>query len=66
MIVVSGFSNYKQALDYYNKFSAENNIRNSSGKNMMTFIINMENLKLLNKDGNPGRYRLFFMDNYLK
>ena len=66
MIAVSGFSNYGQALDYYNKFSAEKNVRNSSGKNMMTFIITMENLKILNKDGNPGRYQLFFKENYLK
>ena len=66
MIAVSGFSNYTQALDYYKKFSAEKNIRNSAGKNMMTFIINLENLKILNTDGNPGRYQLFFMENYLK
>ena len=66
IITVSGFSDYTQAMDYYNKFNAEKNVRNSSGKNMMTFIINMENLKLLNADGNPGRYQLFFRDNYLK
>ena len=66
MITVSGFRDYTQAMDYYNKFNAEKNIRNSSGKNMMTFIINMENLKLLNTDGNPERYQLFFRDNYLK
>jgi TolA-binding protein len=66
MIAVSGFSNYTQALDYYKNFSAEKNVRNSAGKNMMTFIINLENLKILNSDGNPGRYQLFFMENYLK
>jgi outer membrane protein assembly factor BamD (BamD/ComL family) len=66
MITVSGFSDYSQAKDYYNKFNAEKNIRNSSGKIMMTFIINMENLQLLNNDCNPGRYQLFFEDNYLK
>ena len=66
IITVSGFSDYTQAMDYYKKFSAEKNIRNSSGKNMMTFIINMENHKLFNTDGNPGRYQLFFLDNYLK
>jgi outer membrane protein assembly factor BamD (BamD/ComL family) len=66
IITVSGFSDYSQAMDYYSKFNAEKNVRNSSGKNMMTFIINMENLKLLNADGNPERYQLFFRDNYLK
>ncbi len=66
MITVSGFPDYSQAKDYYIKFNAEKNIRNASGKNLMTFIINMENLQLLNNDGNPGRYQLFFEDNYLK
>ncbi len=66
IITVSGFSDYTQAMDYYKKFNTEKNVRNSSGKNTMTFIINMENLKLLNADGNPGRYQLFFRDNYLK
>jgi tetratricopeptide (TPR) repeat protein len=66
MITVSGFPDYAQAMDYYNKFSAEKNIRNSSGKKMMTFIINMENLQILAKDGNPDRYQIFFMENYLK
>jgi tetratricopeptide (TPR) repeat protein len=66
IITVSGFSNYRQALDYYNKFSIEKNVRNSAGKTMMTLIISDENLKILNKDGNPGRYQIFFMDNYLK
>jgi tetratricopeptide (TPR) repeat protein len=66
MIIVSGFSNYTQAMDYYKKFSIEKSIRNPSGKNMIDFIINNENLKILNKDGNPGRYLLYFMENYLK
>ncbi len=66
MITVSGFPDYPQALDYYKKFSAEKNIRNPAGKKMLTFIITGDNLKILNKDGNPGRYQLFFMDNYLK
>ena len=33
---------------------------------MMTFIISNDNLKVLNKDKNPGRYQLFFMEKYLK
>jgi hypothetical protein len=66
MITVSGFGNYRQTLDYYNKFDAEKNIRNPAGKKILTFIINNENLKILNNDGNPGRYQLFFMENYMK
>jgi hypothetical protein len=66
MITVSGFANYGQAIDYYRKFSAEKNVRNPSGMKMMTFIINTENLKILNKDGNPSRYDIFFKEKYLK
>jgi hypothetical protein len=66
IITVSGFSDYTQTLDYYKTFSIEKNIRNLSGIKMMTFIISNSNLDILNKDGNPGRYQLFFMDNYLK
>ncbi len=66
MITVSGFPDYSQAMDYYRKFNPEKSVRNPSGKKMMTFIINDENLKLLNKDGDPGRYQIFFMENYLK
>lgn len=66
MITVSGFSNFSQALNYYNKFNVAKNIRNPSGKMMMSFIINDSNLKILNKDGNPGRYQIFFKEKYLK
>jgi tetratricopeptide (TPR) repeat protein len=66
IITVSGFPDYAQALDYYNKFDAAKNIRNPSGKKMITFVINDENLKLLNSDTKPERYELFFKENYLK
>jgi predicted negative regulator of RcsB-dependent stress response len=66
IITVAGFRNYSQALEYYKNFSVEKNVRNQSGKKMLTFIINNENLKILNGDGNPERYQLFFMENYLK
>ncbi|MCX6326117.1 MAG: hypothetical protein NT144_05625 [Bacteroidia bacterium] len=66
MITVSGFSDYAQTLDYYHAFSTEKFVRNSSGTKIMDFIISNDNLKVLNKDKNPGRYQLFFMDNYLK
>ncbi len=66
MITVSGFPDYTQAMDYYRKFNTEKIVRNPAGKKMMTFIISDENLKLMIKDGNPGRYQIFFMENYLK
>ena len=66
MISVSGFSDFHQALDYYNNFSTEKLIRNPSGSNMLKFIINSENLKVLNKDKNPERYQLFFLEKYPK
>jgi hypothetical protein len=65
MITVSGFSGFTQAMDYYKNFSIENNIRNQAGRNIMKFIINGENLKILDKDGNPERYLMFFQDKYL-
>jgi tetratricopeptide (TPR) repeat protein len=66
MITVSGFPDYTQASDYYSSFHTEKSVRNLSGAKMMTFIINNENLKVLNNDKNPGRYQLFFMENYFK
>ncbi len=66
MITVSGFTNYRQSYDYYNSFQSEKLVRNSAGIKMMTFIISNENLKVLNKDKNPGRYQLFFTEKYLK
>ena len=66
MITVSGFTSYRQAYDYYNSFQFEKLVRNSSGIKMLTFIISKENLKVLNKDKNPGRYQLFFTEKYLK
>jgi outer membrane protein assembly factor BamD (BamD/ComL family) len=66
MITVSGFPAYKQAMDYYNNFEARLVIRNTANTNLMTFIINDSNLKVLADDKNPERYRLFFLKNYLK
>ena len=66
MITVSGFSGFSQVLAYYKKFSIEKYVRNPSGKMMMSFIINGDNLKIMNKDGNPVRYQLFFKEKYLK
>ena len=66
LITVSGFLNYSQALDYYNKFKTETLIRNSSGSVMYSFVIGGDNLKVLNEDKNPDRYLLFFKENYIK
>jgi tetratricopeptide (TPR) repeat protein len=66
MITVSGFRHFREALGYYNGFSAEKLVRNPSGARMMTFLISKENLKVMNNDKNPDRYQLFFRENYLK
>ena len=64
-ITVSGFSDNTQAWEYYNSFRPEKQIRNVSGAEIMTFLINNENLKKLEEDKNPQRYYLFFNENYL-
>jgi tetratricopeptide (TPR) repeat protein len=66
MITVSGFTDYAQALSYYNLFKPEFNIRNANTTKIMSFIISNENLKVLNTDKNPGQYQIFFMEKYLK
>jgi outer membrane protein assembly factor BamD (BamD/ComL family) len=65
-ITVSGFRDYTEALEYYNSFTVEKLIRNSSKSNMYSFIIAMGNLDVLNKDKNPERYLLFFREHYIK
>jgi tetratricopeptide (TPR) repeat protein len=65
MITVSGFASNKQAWEYYDAFSADKQIRNSSGKTIMTFLINNTNLQTLDKDKNPERYSIFFKEKYL-
>jgi len=66
IITVSGFTKYSQALDYFRNFDAEKIVRNPSGRKMITFLINSDNLKILNKEGNPERYQIFFKENYPK
>ena len=66
LITVSGFSDYVQAMNYYNAFKTEKLIRNPTGAKMMTFIISNDNLKVLKNDKDPGRYQLFFREKYLK
>jgi tetratricopeptide (TPR) repeat protein len=64
-ITVTGFADNTQAWEYYNSFKPEKQIRNASGAEIMTFLINNENLKKLDEDKNPQRYNLFFKENYL-
>jgi tetratricopeptide (TPR) repeat protein len=64
-IIVSGFSDNSQAWEYYKSFKAEKVIRNTSGAQIMTFLINSNNAEKLEKDKNPERYYLFFNENYL-
>ncbi len=65
MITVSGFSDYSQAEAYFKGFTIEKIVRNAT-PSMVKFLINDANLKVLNTDKNPGRYELFFKENYLK
>ena len=66
MITVSGFQDYKTALDYYNAFLVEKYVRNSSGSKMFSFLISNDNLIILKNDKNPDRYNIFFIEKYLK
>ena len=66
MIKVSGFPRNSDAWNYYREFDAGKLLRNSSGIRMMSFLINENNLKALEKDRNPERYHLFFRENYLQ
>jgi hypothetical protein len=64
-ITVSGFADNSQAWIYYSSFKPEKVIRNTSGAQIMTFLINSSNTKNLDVDKNPERYNLFFKENYL-
>jgi tetratricopeptide (TPR) repeat protein len=65
MIKVSGFQDYSKAWDYYRNSATARFLRNASGARIMTFLINNNNLQMLEKDKNPERYLLFFNENYL-
>ncbi len=64
MITVSGFRNNNEARMYFNAFDAASIIRNIASSRFMTFLINSTNLKILGEDKDPGRYLIFFRDNY--
>jgi len=66
MITVSGFKNFKESMDYYNAFRTDQIVRNPSSVRMLTFTISETNFKTLGTDKDPGRYQLFYQENYLK
>jgi tetratricopeptide (TPR) repeat protein len=65
-IIVSGFLDFTQAMNYFKAFKTDKFVRNPTGSRMMTFIINDNNLKAFKTDKDPGRYLLFFREKYLK
>jgi hypothetical protein len=64
-IVVSGFSNFSQAMNYYKSFKTEQIVRNPTSARMITFVISVDNLKALKTDKVPDRYQLFFKERFL-
>lgn len=64
MLTVSGFRDLREALEYYRAFRPDREIRNPAGAKIITFIIGTRNLETLEKDKDPERYLLFFMENY--
>ena len=66
IITVSGFKNYKAALNYHNSFNPASVIRNPASAQVFSFIISTDNLEALARDLNPQRYLIFFRENYLK
>jgi tetratricopeptide (TPR) repeat protein len=65
LITVSGFSSFRQAMDYYNNFRIEKIVRNPTNSGIMKFLISGGNLQALNDDKDPQRYLLFFNEKYL-
>ena len=63
-IVVSGFQNYTQAMNYYRSFKSEKSVRNPGGAKLITFVISTDNLNVFNTDKNPDRYLMFFREKY--
>jgi tetratricopeptide (TPR) repeat protein len=64
-IVISGFSGFSQAMNYYKSFKTEQVVRNPTSARMMSFVISTDNLKALATDKSPDRYQLFFKERFL-
>jgi len=39
-------------------------VRNQTGAKMIRFLIGTKNMEALEKDKNPERYNVFFLENY--
>ena len=65
MITVGNFANDEQALNYYRSFSPLTVVRNAKKDEIKTFVISNNNFQTFNKDKDPGRYQVFFDDQYL-
>lgn len=64
-IIVTGFSGFSEAMNYYNSFKTEQLVRNPTSARMTTFVISADNLKVLSDDKSPERYQLFFKERFL-
>lgn len=65
MITVSSLADEFIAAEYYNQFEYSKIIGDTGESEVYTFTITEENLKVLNRDKDPDRYKLFFEENYL-
>ncbi len=63
-ISVGPLPDYETALAYYSLFDPGKILMNTGGAEVLKFLISPANLETLNRDRNPDRYRLFFMENY--
>ncbi len=66
MIAVGLFEDIQSAKEYYNNFIPSDILRTAGQDEILTFIISSSNYDSLLTDGDPGRYYLFFRENYLK
>ena len=64
-ISVSPFKTRSNAMTYYRSFNAADILNNVGDTEILTFIITPANLETLNRDKDPGRYNLFFIEHYL-
>lgn len=66
LITVSGFTSFKSAMDYLQRFESASPVRNQASASMKMFVISTENMQKLMEDKNPERYEIFFRENFLK
>lgn len=66
MIAVGFFDKIGTAMEYYNNFDPATILRTTGSDEIFTFIISSSNYDRMLEDEDPGRYYLFFRENYLK